>query len=79
MNAPAAPPPGDIPGQDEGDIAREHGVRRFARDNGISLVFGFAFLLALAGQAVAGCAEFNNQLATEGLAQVGLLEASSTI
>ncbi|MFF1516117.1 DUF6766 family protein [Streptomyces sp. NPDC058305] len=44
------------------------------RDNGISLGFGIAFLLALAGQAIAGCAEFNNQLATDGLAQVGFLD-----
>jgi hypothetical protein len=46
-------------------------VRRFLRDNGLSLSFGFAFLLALAGQAVAGHIEFNNQLATDGLAQPG--------
>ncbi|MFJ6087842.1 DUF6766 family protein [Streptomyces sp. NPDC092369] len=49
-------------------------MRRFVRDNGISLGFGIAFLLALAGQAIAGCAEFNNQLATDGLAQVGFLD-----
>ncbi|MCC8482453.1 hypothetical protein LMJ41_31855 [Streptomyces globisporus] len=45
-------------------------MRRFVRDNGLSLGFGLAFLLALAGQAVAGHAEFNNQLATDGLAQI---------
>ncbi|MEU2072289.1 DUF6766 family protein [Streptomyces anulatus] len=45
-------------------------MRRFVRDNGLSLAFGLAFLLALAGQAIAGHAEFNNQLATDGLAQI---------
>ncbi len=49
----------------------DRGVRRFVRDNGLSLAFGIAFLLALAGQAVAGHAEFNNGLATDGLARIG--------
>ncbi len=40
---------------------------RFFRDNGLSLAFGGAFLLGLAGQAVAGHADFNNRLITEGL------------
>lgn len=48
-------------------------MRRFVRDNGLSLGFGIAFLLALGGQAIAGWAEFNNQLTTEGLAQIGFL------
>ncbi|MFF7213007.1 DUF6766 family protein [Streptomyces sp. NPDC008238] len=46
-------------------------VRRFLRDNSLGLAFMSAFLLALAGQAVAGHAEFNNQLVTDGLAPVG--------
>ncbi|MFD7276829.1 DUF6766 family protein [Streptomyces sp. NPDC059862] len=46
-------------------------MRRFVRDNGLTLSFGIAFLLALVGQAVAGHADFNNQLADDGLAQVG--------
>ncbi|WP_328886137.1 DUF6766 family protein [Streptomyces sp. NBC_00316] len=45
-------------------------MRRFVRDNGLSLGFGIAFLFALAGQAVAGHTEFNNQLATDGFAQI---------
>ncbi|MCX5359374.1 hypothetical protein OG864_11750 [Streptomyces sp. NBC_00124] len=49
-------------------------TRGFLRDNGLGLGFGFAFLLALVGQAIAGHAEFNNQLATDGLAQVGFGE-----
>ncbi|MGW7412321.1 DUF6766 family protein [Streptomyces sp. NPDC054863] len=54
--------------------AKEDGARHFVRDNGITLGFGAAFLLALAGQAVAGCAEFNNELVTDGLAEIGLLD-----
>ncbi|MDQ0773494.1 hypothetical protein QF026_001960 [Streptomyces aurantiacus] len=79
MNA-AARSARDTPAKDDGDTASRHGTRRFRRfrrflrDNGISLGFGIAFLLALAGQAVAGCAEFNNELATDGLAQVGFLD-----
>ncbi|MEU6357221.1 DUF6766 family protein [Streptomyces sp. NPDC047072] len=48
--------------------------RGFLHDNGLGLGFGLAFLLALAGQALAGLADFNNQLATEGLARIGLGE-----
>ncbi|MFF5970384.1 DUF6766 family protein [Streptomyces sp. NPDC012769] len=44
----------------------------FWRSNSLSLAFGAAFLVVLAAQAVAGRAEFNEQLAVEGLQQVGL-------
>ncbi|MFF4380948.1 DUF6766 family protein [Kitasatospora sp. NPDC001547] len=40
---------------------------RFLRDNGLTLAFGTAFLLALAGQAAAGRADLNNQLVAAGL------------
>ncbi|MER7521073.1 DUF6766 family protein [Streptomyces sp. NPDC126499] len=43
----------------------------FWRSNSLSLTFGAAFLIVLAAQAVAGRAEFNEQLAVEGLQQVG--------
>jgi hypothetical protein len=43
----------------------------FWRANSLSLAFGAAFLVVLAAQAVAGRAEFNEQLAVEGLQQVG--------
>jgi hypothetical protein len=46
-------------------------TRGFLRDNGLGLAFGTAFLLALAGQAVAGHAEFNDQLAADGLPPIG--------
>ncbi|WP_030670338.1 DUF6766 family protein [Streptomyces sp. NRRL B-1347] len=44
---------------------------RFLRNNGLSLAFGAGFLLALAGQAVAGRAELNNRLVAEELHPVG--------
>jgi hypothetical protein len=69
----AATPPAGATALDKKATARRHGVRRFVHDNGISLGFGIAFLLALAGQAVAGWAEFNNQLATDGLAEISVL------
>jgi hypothetical protein len=47
-----------------------HRVRRFLRHNSLGLSFLIAFLLALAGQAVAGHADFNNQLVTDGMAPV---------
>ncbi|GAA3115987.1 DUF6766 family protein [Streptomyces rectiviolaceus] len=40
---------------------------RFLHANGLTLVFGTAFVLALAGQAVTGHADFNNQLVAEQL------------
>jgi hypothetical protein len=53
-------------------------TRGFLRDNGLGLGFGIAFLLALVGQAIAGHAEFNNQLATEGLQRIGFGEYLTT-
>ncbi|MFD7436007.1 DUF6766 family protein [Streptomyces sp. NPDC059861] len=47
-----------------------HRMRRFVRHNGLGLFFLTGFLLALAGQAVAGHAEFNNQLTADGMAPV---------
>jgi len=41
-------------------------VRRVLRDNGLSLVFGLLFLVALVGQAVAGNADFNNRQIAQG-------------
>ncbi|MFF9868879.1 DUF6766 family protein [Streptomyces sp. NPDC013953] len=55
----------------QGTAADEHRLRRFVRHNGLGLFFLTTFLLALMGQAVAGHAEFNNQLVAEGLAPVG--------
>jgi hypothetical protein len=48
-------------------------MRRFLRDNGLTLVFGGLFLLALAGQALAGHADFNNRQLADGGDPVGLL------
>jgi fluoride ion exporter CrcB/FEX len=49
-------------------------LRRFVRQNSLSLVFGVLFLAALVGQAFAGLAEFNNQQVADGLATVSLGE-----
>ncbi len=45
-----------------------HRLRGFVHDNGLTLAFGVAFLAALAGQAIAGHADFDEQLLAEGLA-----------
>ncbi|MFH7599248.1 DUF6766 family protein [Streptomyces racemochromogenes] len=49
---------------------RQAAAGGFWRDNSLTLAFGGAFLVVLACQAVAGRAEFNEQLATAGLQQV---------
>jgi hypothetical protein len=47
-------------------------MRRFLRENGLSLFFGSILILALAGQAVAGVAEFNEQQLVAGLQPTSL-------
>ncbi len=47
-------------------------MRRLLRDSSLSLCFGALFVLALAGQAVAGRAEFNGQQLAEGREAVSL-------
>jgi hypothetical protein len=47
-------------------------MRRFVRENGLSLFFGITFLLALAGQALTGHAEYNRQQVVDGLEPVSL-------
>jgi hypothetical protein len=49
------------------------GVRRFLRDNGLSLAFGVLFLGSLIGQALAGAALFNEERVAEGVGEVPLL------
>ncbi len=46
-------------------------MRRFLRENGLSLAFGGLFLITLAGQAVAGVADYNEQQATRQLPGIG--------
>ncbi|NXY99297.1 hypothetical protein HYE82_33960 [Streptomyces sp. BR123] len=41
--------------------------RGFWRENSLTLAFGIAFLVVLAGQAIAGHAEFNEQMTVDGL------------
>ncbi|WP_081237269.1 DUF6766 family protein [Streptomyces viridosporus] len=54
-----------------GTAPARHRVRRFLRHNSLGLFFMTTFLLALSGQAVAGHAEFNNQLVADGMAPIG--------
>jgi hypothetical protein len=46
-------------------------MKGFFRDNALGLAFGAAFLLALAGQSLAGLAEFNSQQIADGTDPVG--------
>ncbi len=46
-------------------------ARRVLRDNGLAIAFGALFAAALIGQAFAGLAEFNNQLLSQGLDEIG--------
>lgn len=55
---------------ERGSGRKEH--MSFWRANSLSLAFGTAFLIVLAAQAVSGRAEFNEQLAVQGLQQIGL-------
>jgi hypothetical protein len=47
-------------------------VRRFLRENSLSLAFGALFVLTLVGQAFAGCAQFNDERLGDGLEPVSL-------
>ena len=49
-------------------------MRQFLKDNGLGLVFGLGFLLALAGQALAGHADYNDQQISHGAEPVSLLD-----
>jgi Domain of unknown function (DUF6766) len=48
-------------------------VRRFVREQGLTLFFGLIFFLSLVGQALAGHADYNAQLLTSGLHPVSLV------
>ncbi len=48
-------------------------MKRFLRDNGLSVTFGLLFLAALVGQAIAGHADFNNHQIADGGETVGFL------
>jgi hypothetical protein len=41
-------------------------LRRFARDNGLSLFFGALFLITIAAQSVAGWKDYNDELVAQG-------------
>jgi uncharacterized protein DUF6766 len=57
---------------------KHRGPRGFLRDNGLGLFFTVAFVLALVGQAFAGHADFNNQMAADQLQQISLGEYVTT-
>ncbi|MFF5703776.1 DUF6766 family protein [Streptomyces sp. NPDC012794] len=66
MNAPE-----DNDKDNGGGSGGKSGRRGFWRDNSLTLAFGAGFLLVLAGQAIAGHAEFNEALAVDGLEPLG--------
>ncbi|MGK3203410.1 DUF6766 family protein [Amycolatopsis sp. MEPSY49] len=47
-------------------------MKRFLRDNGLSLAFGALFLVSLVGQALSGLADFNDRQVAHGADTVGL-------
>jgi membrane protein implicated in regulation of membrane protease activity len=47
-------------------------MRRFLRENSLSLAFGIGFLLSLFGQMIAGHADFNNRLVSDGMEPIGI-------
>jgi hypothetical protein len=47
-------------------------MRRFLRENSLSLVFGLLFVLTLVGQAFAGVSDFNDQRISDGLDPISL-------
>jgi hypothetical protein len=49
-------------------------MRKFLKDNGLGLVFGLGFLLALVGQAFAGHADYNDQQISHGAEPISLGE-----
>ncbi len=49
-------------------------MRRFLRDNALSLSFGLLFLLSLAGQALAGLADYNDRRLSHAAEPIGLLD-----
>ncbi|WP_406726384.1 DUF6766 family protein [Streptomyces sp. GD-15H] len=53
---------------------KHRGLGGFVRDNGLGLFFTVTFVLALVGQAIAGHADFNNQMAADPLQQVSFGE-----
>jgi uncharacterized protein DUF6766 len=53
-------------------------MKRFLKDNGLSVAFGLLFLVTLAGQAIAGHADYNHQQVLDGGQTIGLLPFLAT-
>jgi membrane protein implicated in regulation of membrane protease activity len=48
-------------------------VKKFLKDNGLTLAFTLLLLLSLVGQAISGVAEYNSQAVADGVDQISLL------
>ena len=53
-------------------------MKKFVRENGLSLAFGVLLLLGLVGQAISGVAEYNGQATADGVDQISLLSYLGT-
>jgi hypothetical protein len=53
-------------------------VKKFVRENGLSLAFGVLLLLGLVGQAISGVGEYNSQATADGVDQISLLSYLGT-
>ena len=53
-------------------------MRRFIRDNGLTLAFAALFVVSLVGQALSGVAEYNSQAVADGVDQISLLSYLGT-
>ena len=53
-------------------------MRRFLRDNGLTLAFALLFVVSLVGQALSGVAEYNSQAVADGVDQISLLSYLGT-
>jgi hypothetical protein len=53
-------------------------VKKFIRENGLSVAFGVLLLLGLVGQAISGVAEYNSQATADGVDQISMLSYLGT-
>jgi hypothetical protein len=53
-------------------------VKKFIRENGLSVAFGVLLLLGLVGQAISGVGEYNSQATADGVDQISLLSYLGT-
>ena len=53
-------------------------MKKFVKENGLTLAFGGLLLLGLVGQAISGVAEYNSQAIADGVDQISLLSYLGT-